>query len=178
METVRVLDKEFKPYLSADDIQNRVSEIANKINADYSGESVLFVSILNGSFMFTSDLMKKVNIDCEVSFLKVASYSGVSTTGDVKRLIGLNESIEGRDVIIIEDIVDTGITIEVVYNQIRAMGASSVRVVSLFMKPAAYRKTLKVDYVGFEIPNDFIVGYGLDYNGYGRNLPAIYSVVG
>lgn len=177
MEIIRVLDKDFKPYISAETLQSKVSEIANKINKDYQGESVLFVSILNGSFMFTSDLMKRINVDCEVTFLKVASYSGTSTTGDVKRLIGLNESVEGRDVVIIEDIVDTGITIEVIYNQIRAMGASSVRIASLFMKPAAYSKKMKVDYVGFEIPNDFIVGYGLDYNGYGRNFPAIYSVV-
>jgi hypoxanthine phosphoribosyltransferase len=134
----------------------------------------LFLSVLNGSFMFASDLMKKITIDCEISFVKVASYNGISTSGSIKSLIGLNEDIKGRTIVIIEDIVDTGLTIESVVKQLELMEPAEIKIATLLYKPEAYRKKLQLDYVAIVVPNDFLVGYGLDYDGLGRNLPDIY----
>ncbi|MCK5171178.1 MAG: hypoxanthine phosphoribosyltransferase, partial [Bacteroidales bacterium] len=137
----------------------------------------LFISILNGSFMFTADLFKHIDFTCEVTFLKLTSYRGTSSTGSVRQLIGVNESIAERDVIILEDIVDTGITIEQILGQLKSFEPASVKVASLLFKPEAYQKDFGIDYIGMEIPNDFIVGYGLDYDRLGRNFPDIYTLI-
>ncbi len=177
MKQVKLKDKEFTVSISSEKIQNVIVEMAKKINNDYKDkETPLFISILNGSFMFTADLFKHIDFVCEVTFLKLTSYRGTSSTGSVRQLIGVNESIEGRDVIILEDIVDTGITIEQILGQLKSFDPASVRVASLLFKPEAYQKNMKIDYIGMEIPNDFIVGYGLDYDGLGRNLADIYTL--
>ncbi|PLX23629.1 MAG: hypoxanthine phosphoribosyltransferase [Marinilabiliales bacterium] len=178
MKQVKLHDKEFKVSISGNEIQEAIVKMAKKINADYKDkETPLFISILNGSFMFTADLFKHIDFVCEVTFLKLTSYRGTASTGAVRQLIGVNESIEGRDVIVLEDIVDTGITLEQILGQLKSFEPSSVRVASLLFKPEAYQKDLTIDYIGMEIPNDFIVGYGLDYDGLGRNLPDIYSLI-
>jgi len=177
MKQVKLHDKEFKVSIPEEKIQDAVKSIAKKINNDYKEKKVpLFISILNGSFMFTADLFKHIDFVCEVTFLKLTSYKGAASTGAVRQLIGVNESIEGRDVIVLEDIVDTGITLEQILGQLKSFEPASVRVASLLFKPEAYQKDLVIDYIGMEIPNDFIVGYGLDYDGLGRNLPDIYSL--
>ena len=178
MKQVKLKDKEFRVSISAEKIQEVVAGMAKKINKDYKDKNIpLFISILNGSFMFTADLFKHIDFTCEVTFLKLTSYKGTSTTGSVRQLIGVNESIEGRDVIVLEDIVDTGITIEQIMGQLKSFEPASVKVASLLFKPAAYQKDFKIDYIGMEIPNDFIIGYGLDYDGLGRNLADIYTLV-
>ncbi|MFC2151224.1 hypoxanthine phosphoribosyltransferase [Bacteroidota bacterium] len=178
MKQVKLKDKEFRVSIPAEKIQEAVLKIAKQINKDYDNKNIpLFISILNGSFMFTADLFKHIDFVCEVTFLKLTSYKGTSTTGAVRQLIGVNESIEGRDVIVLEDIVDTGITLEQILGQLKSFEPASVRVASLLFKPEAYLKDLKIDYIGMEIPNDFIVGYGLDYDGLGRNLPDIYTLI-
>jgi hypoxanthine phosphoribosyltransferase len=178
MKQVKLKDKEFRVSISAEKIQEVVEGMAKEINKDYKDKNIpLFISILNGSFMFTADLFKHIDFTCEVTFLKLTSYKGTATTGSVRQLIGVNESIEGRDVIVLEDIVDTGITIEQILGQLKSFEPASVKVASLLFKPAAYQKEFKIDYIGMEIPNDFIVGYGLDYDGLGRNLPDIYTLV-
>lgn len=178
MKTVKLKDKEFQVSLPAEKIQEVISEMAVKINDDYKDKEVpLFISILNGSFMFTADLFKHIDFNCEVTFLKLSSYEGTSTTGKVKQLIGVNEDIKGRDVIVLEDIVDTGITLEQIIEQLNMFEPASIKVASLLYKPQAYKKNRKIEYVGLEIPNDFIVGYGLDYDGLGRNLADIYTLI-
>ena len=178
MKQVKLKDKEFGVSIPAEKIQSVISEIAQKINNDYKDKNIpLFISILNGSFMFTADLFKHIDFTCEVTFLKLTSYRGTSSTGSVRQLIGVNESIEGRDVIVLEDIVDTGITIEQILGQLKSFEPASVKVASLLFKPEAYQKEMKIDYIGMEIPNDFIVGYGLDYDGLGRNLADIYTLI-
>ncbi|MGM0650442.1 MAG: hypoxanthine phosphoribosyltransferase [Bacteroidota bacterium] len=176
MESVRILDKTFSIYLTESKINERVSQLAAQINKEYKQQEIVFVGILNGCFMFASDLFKQLEIDCKVSFLKIASYQGTQSTGKVQQLIGLNEDISNKTVIIIEDIIDTGITIDHIINQLNAYQPSEIKVASLLFKPEAYQKTMQPDYIGFEIPNKFIVGYGLDYNGYGRNLKHIYQI--
>jgi len=176
MSIIKLDDKTFKPKISAQEIEKAVSAIANKINGDLKGEKPLFIAVLNGSFMFAADLMKKITIDCEISFVKVASYEGTATTGKVKQLIGVNEDIKGRTVVIVEDIVDTGHTIESIWKQIHDLGAKDVRIATLLFKPEAYTKTVPLNYVAMEIPKDFIVGIGLNFNGLGRNLDSIYVV--
>lgn len=178
MKQVKLHDKEFKVSIPEEKIQKAVKNIAGKINTDYKDkETPLFISILNGSFMFTADLFKQIDFVCEVTFLKLTSYKGTASSGAVRQLIGVNESIEGRDVIVLEDIVDTGITLEQILGQLKSFEPASVRVASLLFKPEAYQKDLVIDYIGMEIPNDFIVGYGLDYDGLGRNLPDIYTLI-
>jgi len=178
MKQVKLKDKEFGVSIPAEKIQQVISEIAVKINNDYKDKEIpLFISILNGSFMFTADLFKSIEFNCEVTFLKMASYSGTSTSGNVKQLIGVNETIKGRDVIVLEDIVDTGITLEQILEQLKSYEPASVKVASLLYKPEAYKKSMTIDYIGMEIPNDFIVGYGLDYDGLGRNLADIYTLI-
>lgn len=178
MKQVKLKDKEFGVSIPAEKIQDVVVKIAKEINKDYSDKNIpLFISILNGSFMFTADLFKHIDFNCEVTFLKMASYDGISTTGSVKQLIGINESISGRDVIVLEDIVDSGITLENILEQLKTYEPASVKVASLLFKPEAYKKNLRIDYIGMKIPNDFIVGYGLDYDGLGRNLPDIYTLL-
>ncbi len=176
MEKIRLHDKEFTIFLSPAEIQDAVSDMAAKINNDLVGKYPLFLGILNGSFMFTADLLKKINIDCSVSFIKLASYRGARTTGTVKELIGLDEDLGGRTVVILEDIVDTGTTLQSLVSRLRELNPLEVRIATLLLKPGAFSGGIHLDYVGMEIPNDFIVGYGLDYDQLGRNFEGIYKI--
>lgn len=178
MKQVKIHDKTFELYIPYEKIRSVIEEMAEKMNSDFKDKKPLFVCILNGSFMFAAELFKRINlVETEISFVKLASYDGDKTTGKVKQLIGLNESIDGRTVVILEDIVDTGITIENIMKQLANLNPKEVKIATLLLKPDALQKKVQLDYVGLEIPNDFIVGYGLDYNGYGRNLIDIYSVI-
>jgi hypoxanthine phosphoribosyltransferase len=177
MHTVQVLDKVFGKFINGDKILASVDNVANKLSADYKGKVPLFLCVLNGSFMFASDLMKKYKGDCEISFIKLSSYKGTQSTEEVKTVIGLNQEIKGRHLVILEDIIDSGITITHLVKDLARYEPESLKVATLLLKPDALRTNIKPDYVGLEIPNDFIIGYGLDYNGYGRNLPDIYKIV-
>lgn len=174
MGKITVKDKTFKPYISEKELNNAISNVAKQINADYKGKHPIFIGILNGSFMFMSDLLKQIDLQCTVSFIKLASYQGTTSTGIINELIGLNENIEEQDIILIEDIVDTGNTLVKLYELMQSKNAKSIKIASLLFKPEAYKKTHKIDYVGKEIPNAFVLGYGLDYDGWGRNLSSIY----
>lgn len=177
MEKIRVHDKVFQKYLSEKQILESVDAVAEAINRDFADKNPVFLSILNGSFMFTADLLKRITRPCELSFLKLASYEGTSSTGKVKVLVGLNESLADRDVIIIEDIVDSGHTMVKLIEQVQSHKPASIKVATFLFKPDACKIDVPLDYIGMRIPNDFIVGYGLDYDGLGRNFPDIYSVV-
>lgn len=177
MQTVQVKDKQFELFISEDKLQREIKRIADSICNDYLGKSPLFLVILNGSFMFASDLFKNIQLPVEISFIKVSSYSGVASTECVKELIGLNEDIEGRDIIIVEDVVDTGLTMKDTLALINAKNPSSVSICTLLFKPNKLQVNLDIKYVAMEIPDDFIVGYGLDYDGYGRNLRDIYKII-
>jgi len=174
---ITILDKSFKPYISKEEVQAIVQEVARQINSDYADKTPLFLSILNGSFMFTADLFKNLDIPCTVSFVKLASYRGTRSTGNVLTLIGLDEDISNRHVVILEDIVDTGKTLSELIPTLGKRNPLSLEVCTLLLKPEALKHSMKLKYVGKKIPNDFIVGYGLDYDGQGRNLPAIYQIV-
>ena len=173
-KTVTIHDKKFNKYLSSEKIQKAVAKIAKHINKDFKNDKPVFLSVLNGSFLFTADLLKKIKIECEVSFTKISSYSGMQSAGNVSTLIGINENLKGRTVIILEDIVDSGNTLEKVLEELNKHNPKSIKAAALFFKPDAYKKKIKLDYIGIEMPNDFLVGYGLDYDGLGRNLPDIY----
>lgn len=177
MKTVQVKDKQFELFISEDKLQREIKRIADSICNDYLGKSPLFLVILNGSFMFASDLFKNIQLPVEISFIKVSSYSGVASTECVKELIGLNEDVEGRDIIIVEDVVDTGLTMKDTLALINAKNPSSVSICTLLFKPNKLQVNLDIKYVAMEIPDDFIVGYGLDYDGYGRNLRDIYKII-
>ena len=176
MSTVKIHDREFVKSISRKEIAARVSAVADRINKDYAGKRPLLLGVLNGCFMFVSDLMKSLEIECEISFVKLSSYQGSETTGTVTQVIGLSESIEGRDVIIVEDIVDTGLTMHKMLELLSESKPASLEIASLFVKPARLRVPVDVKYSAFEIPDRFIVGYGLDYDGLGRNLPDVYDV--
>lgn len=178
MENVKIKDKEFALFIPETKILEQIGRVAEEINRDLADKNPLFVCVLNGAFMFAADLMKRVNISSEISFVKLSSYKGTSSTGKLKELIGLQEDIEGRSIVIVEDIVDTGHTMVSVIEQLKQKNPADVRVATLLYKPNALKVELKLDYVAMEIPNDFILGYGLDYDGYGRNLPDIYKIVG
>lgn len=176
-ETIKLHDRTFRVMIPAEKIDEAVSAVAARINADYADkETPLFVGVLNGSFMFMSDLIKKIEFQNELSFVKLASYAGTESTGEVKTLLGLNGSIEGRHVIVVEDIVDTGGSIEQMIRDLEARRPASVAVCTLFFKPASYRKPYPIRYRAMEIGNEFIVGYGLDYDQLGRSLKDIYVV--
>ena len=177
MSRKKVHDKEFEIYIPNDEIQRVISEMAKKINKDLAGKDVIFLGILNGAFMFASDLFREITLDSQISFLKLASYAGTSSTGTVKRLIGINEDIFNKTVVILEDIVDTGVTLDNIIKQLKGYEPAEILVATMLFKPDAYTKDLMLDYVGLEIPNDFILGYGLDYEGYGRNLSDLYKVI-
>ena len=176
MSVIKIHDREFVKTISAEEIAVQVKRVAGDINRDYAGKRPLLLGVLNGCFMFASDLMKNLEIECEVSFVKFSSYEGADTTGTVKQVMGLNESIEGRDVIIVEDIVDTGLTMHKMLETLGESKPASLAIASLFLKPARLRVPVEVKYSAFEIPDRFIVGYGLDYDGLGRNLPDVYDV--
>jgi hypoxanthine phosphoribosyltransferase len=177
MAYIRVHEKLFEPFLSQEEIQTRISFIAEQLNTDYSNKKPLFIAILNGSFIFASDLFKKLHIDAEICFIKLASYKGSKSTGQVVTAIGLDNEIFGRDVVIIEDIVDTGKTLTEFLPQLRHQQPSSLKIVALLHKAEATAFPVPIDYLGFTIPDKFVVGYGLDYNGLGRNIPEIYKLV-
>lgn len=173
---IQVLDKQFKDFITADQIQTRISELAAVINSDYKGQKVSFVIVLNGAFMFASDLIKKITVDCELFFVKLKSYEGMKSAGSAKEIIGLTTSMAGKNVLLIEDIVDTGITMDQLYAQMETQDCQTVKAISLLFKPTAFKGKNKPDYIGFSIENKFVVGYGLDYDEYGRNLDAIYQL--
>lgn len=173
-DIVRIRDKEFRIMITEERIASRVREIAGQINTDYAGKTPVFLGVLNGAFLFLADLFRQVTLECELSFIRVSSYSGTSSTGHIKNLIGLNENLQGRDIIIVEDIVDTGDTMQYLLGELNKLHPASIRIATAVFKPAALRQPVKPDYVGFEVPPAFIVGYGLDYDGLGRNLPHIY----
>lgn len=177
MKKIKILDKEFQTFLSAQQINKEVGRISSEINSDYKGKTPVILSILNGAFVFTADLIKQVNCECQISFLKVASYKGLNSTGKLKEFIGLDIDLKDKDVIIVEDIVDSGNTISNLTKRIKASNPTSIKIASLLFKPDAYKKDIKIDYVGFEIPDNFVLGYGLDYNGFGRNLDSIYCLI-
>ena len=178
MKQVKIHDKTFGLFLPYEKIRAAVEKMAEQMNEDLGGKNPLFICILNGSFMFAAELYKRIDfVDSEISFVKLASYTGAKSTGNVKQLIGLNEKIEGRTVVVLEDIVDSGITIDNIQEQLKKLKPKKVLVATLLLKPDALQKVVQLDYVGLEIPNDFIVGYGLDYDGHGRNLLDIYSVI-
>jgi len=174
MQTIKIKDLTFKPFIAEDELQFLIKKIALQINNEYAGKTPLFLGVLNGSFMFMSDLMKSIDLECLVSFVKLASYEGTESKGTVNELIGLNESLKGIDVIIVEDIVDTGNTLEKLYQIILEKNPKSLKIATLLFKPEPYKKGFKIDFVAKEIPNNFVVGYGLDYDGFGRNLSSIY----
>lgn len=171
-----IKNKPFTVFLSSKEINQAVEKVANQMNTDFEGKSPLFLIVLNGAFMFASDLMKKITIGCELSFVKVSSYEGMSSTTNLKQLIGLVEDVKDRTIVIIEDIIDTGITMEGILNYLKPMQPREIKIATLLYKPDAFTKTYKIDYVGTEVPNKFLVGYGLDYDGEGRNLQDIYML--
>jgi hypoxanthine phosphoribosyltransferase len=177
MALIKVHDKSFETYLSEETIQQRIKELAADINKDYAGKRPLFIAILNGSFMFASDLFKYLTIEAEICFIKLASYKGMKSTGKVVTSIGLEEDLFGKEVILIEDIVDTGKTLHNFLPKLIHQQPKSLKIVTLLHKPEATAFPLKLDYIGFGIPNKFVVGYGLDYDGLGRNLKEIYQLV-
>ena len=177
MGIVKIKDKTFKTSISQEEIQQRIKEVAARINKDMAGKNPLFLGVLNGAFMFAADLMREITIPCEISFVKLASYQGTTSTGKVKEIFGINEDLTGRNVIIIEDIVDTGRTMKQMVESLGTRRLESVHICSLFVKPDKLQEPIDVDYACFSIPNDFIVGYGLDYDQLGRNLKEIYTLV-
>lgn len=173
---IQLHDLKFTPFISEAEINTAIEELAQKINTEYREEKPVFLGILNGAFLFAAELIRRFEGDCEVSFVKLSSYEGTDSKGKVDSLLGLTQSLEGRTVIVIEDIVDTGNTLESIDAILRAEKVKQYKIVTLFYKPEAYKKPLHIDYIGIEIPNDFIVGYGLDYNGLGRNLTQVYKL--
>ncbi|HMT95139.1 MAG TPA: hypoxanthine phosphoribosyltransferase [Ferruginibacter sp.] len=178
MPVIKVHDKQFTPYLTEADITRQIKSIAEKINKDYEGKRPLFIAILNGSFMFASDLFKYLTIEAEISFIKLASYKGTKSTGNVITSIGLDEPLKGRHIIILEDIVDTGKTLFEFLPQLRDQQPASLKIAALLHKPDALKYQLEIDYLGFNVPNKFLIGFGLDYDGLARNLGEIYQLTG
>ena len=176
MNTLKIKDKEFALYLTHHQIEQAVRKVADAITADLDGKDPLFVVVLNGAFMFASDLMKMVNIPSEIAFVRLSSYVGTQSSHVVKEKMSLDKPAGKRPIVIIEDIIDTGITMESYVNRLREAGNTDVRIATLLFKPGAFQKSYRIDYIGLEIPNDFIVGYVLDYDDYGRNLPDIYKI--
>ena len=176
MSTIKLHDKYFKPFISKSQIDEAIHKMAASVKEDCNGEVPIFIGILNGSFMFVADFIRAYNADCEVSFVKLSSYEGTGSLGKVKELIGLTETLEGRTIIILEDIIDTGNTLEEIFNIFRNQKIKELKIATLFFKPDVFRKALPIDYIGISIPDKFIVGYGLDYNRLGRNLADIYQL--
>lgn len=177
MSIVQIKDKRFKTFISEDEILQRVKAVADRINHDMEGKKPLLLAVLNGSFVFAADLMRHITIPCEISFVKLASYEGTVSTGKVVEVMGLNEDITGRDIIIVEDIVDTGKTMERMLDTLGTRNPNSLHICTLLLKPEKLKIPLNIEYAAMEIPNDFIVGYGLDYDQEGRNLRDIYTLV-
>ncbi|NBP71158.1 MAG: hypoxanthine phosphoribosyltransferase [Cytophagia bacterium] len=174
---MKVKDLEFREFISAQNVEQKVKALATKVNQDYQDKTPLILPILNGSFIFASDLVKELSIPCRVSFVKVSSYSGTQSTGQLKTLLGLEESLFNQHILIVEDIVDTGLTLQKIIEELRGLGTKSVEVVALLRKKPAREKNIDVKYVGFDIDEEFVLGYGLDYDGFGRNTKQIYQSV-
>jgi len=177
MKEIHILDKNFREMITEQAIQQRIGELAEQMNKDLKDKDVVCLGILNGAFLFAADLFRRFTIPARISFVKLASYEGTKSSGTIKELIGWNEDIKGKTVVVLEDIVDTGHTLERIMDELVMRKASEIRIATAFFKPGAYRSNISLDYVGFEIPNDFVVGYGLDYDGYGRNLPSVYTLI-
>lgn len=177
MKEIRILDKNFRELIPENAIRKRIDEIASQMNQELKGKDVVFLGILNGAFLFAADLFRRLEIPAKISFVKLASYEGTKTSGSIKELIGWNEDIKDKTVVVIEDIVDTGNTIERIMDELVMRKALEVRIAAALFKPGAYKSNIHLDYIGFEIPSDFVVGYGLDYDGYGRNLPSVYTLL-
>lgn len=176
MQTIQIKDKRFRVSIPEAEILTQVKRVAAEINRDYQGQEPVFLAVLNGSFIFASDLLKEISLPCEISFVKLASYQGVASTGSIREIVGLQTDVTGRPVIVVEDIVDTGLTMAYLLETLQQHNPSSIAVCTLLMKPEKLRVKLDVKYCCMEIPNDFIVGYGLDYDEYGRNLRDIYTI--
>jgi len=174
---VTVHDKTFEISISSEKIQKTVKEMARVITRDVKNKKPLFLVVLNGSFVFAADLIRQMDFDCEVSFVKLSSYVGTKSTNTVRELIGLDEVLSGRTVVIVEDIIDTGITMANTIEKLKKLEAAEVKLATFLFKPSAFQKDFKIDYIGLNIPNDFIIGYGLDYDGLARNYPDIYKIV-
>lgn len=173
---IQIKDKQFKPYLEAHQLKERIKALGQQLSEDYKGKEPLVIGVLNGAFVFLADLVRELDIPAEVTFIRVSSYEEMQTTGRVKEVMGLQENIFGRDVIFVEDIVDTGNTLNYLMHHFRELGAKSLEVVTLLFKPDAFSHQFPLKYVGFEIPPLFVVGYGLDYDGHGRQLPDLYQL--
>ncbi len=177
MAVVKILDKTFKTSIPEEEIKKHVKEVADRINHDMEGKNPLLLAVLNGSFIFAADLMRMITIPCEISFVKLASYEGTTSTGKITEVIGINEDLTDRTVIIVEDIVDTGLTMKRMVETLGTRNPASIHICTLLVKPDKLKVDLNIEYAAMSIPNDFIVGYGLDYDQQGRNLPDIYTVV-
>lgn len=177
MSTVRLHDLQFEPFIPADELGRAIDRVAADLNAAYAGKRPLFIGVLNGAFFFAAELMRRITVECEITFVKVASYHGTSSTGTVSQLIGLNERVNGRHVVVLEDIVDTGNTMEHILALLKDQHPASIAVATMLFKPDVFRKDFKIDHVALSIPNAFVVGSGLDHNGLGRNLPGILRIV-
>jgi hypoxanthine phosphoribosyltransferase len=174
---MKIKGLQFVDFITEEDIRKKVQTLAEQINKDYADKSPVFLPVLNGSFIFASDLIKQISISCRVSFVKVSSYSGTASTGQLKSLIGIDESLFNQNILIVEDIVDTGFTLQRIIDELKGLGIKSVEVVTLLRKQPAREKNINAKYVGFEIDDEFVLGYGLDYDGLGRNLKEIYKAV-
>ena len=177
MKRITIKDKTFETSMPEAEIKNRVKELAQQMSRDLEGKNPLLLAVLNGAFIFAADLMREMTIPCEISFVKLASYQGTTSTGTIHEVIGINENLSGRTVVIVEDIVESGLTIKRMIEQLGTRNPASVQVCTLFFKPERLKEDLKLDYVAFEIPNDFILGYGLDYDQQGRGLKDLYTLV-
>ena len=176
MKTVKLHNKEFEMFITETEISAIVHSMANEINNSVIKDP-LFIAVLNGSFLFAADIMRKINIpNCEISFIKLSSYLGTESTGEVNELIGLGKNIRNRNVVILEDIIDTGITLEKIKSLLEKEEVANIKIATLLFKPEAYKKEIEIDFIGKSIPNNFVVGYGLDYDEIGRNLPHIYKL--
>jgi hypoxanthine phosphoribosyltransferase len=177
MDRIKLHDKYFKKYIPYEKIEKEIARVAEQLNKDMKEvDTPIFLSVLSGSFMFTADLMKKIDFQCDITFVKLSSYCGTSSTGEVKEIMGLSKNVEGRSIVIVEDIVDTGTTIEELVKILKEKGVAEIKVCTLMFKPDSYKKEIKIDYVAMEIPNDFIVGFGLDYDQLGRQYKDIYII--
>lgn len=174
---IKVKDKSFIPFIREEELQDRVSVLGRQITNDYRGTLPLMIGVMNGAFMFLSDLCRHIDLELEIIFIKLSSYESMSSTGEIKTHLGIEADLKGREVIVVEDIVDTGLTMSFILESIKEKGAKSIEVASLLIKPDALTKDISIKYTGFEIPNKFVVGYGLDYDGYGRNLREIYQLL-
>ncbi len=177
MKSIQLHDKHFVPFISKEQIDDYVQQLTQKLAKDIEPDEVpIFIGILNGSFMFAADFVRKYPHDCHITFVKMASYEGVNSTGKIKHLVGINENLEGKTVVILEDIIDTGNTLSEIYDIFRDKNVKQLKIATLFFKPDVFKKDLHIDYIGKSIEDKFIVGYGLDYDGLGRNLPDIYKL--